>query len=79
MCTHICSDSGISKNGKNFVHTLICIGENGAVKWCTKTVSYRHSLQPNFTLSVSESEKTEDSKNHGFPRNEASIVPEISL
>ena len=29
--------------------------------------------------SVSESEKTEDSKNHGFPRNKASIVPEISL
>ena len=28
-------------------------------------------------LCASESEKTEDSKNHGFPRNETSIVPEI--
>ena len=29
--------------------------------------------------SVSESEKIEDSKNHSFPKNKASIVPEISL
>ena len=29
--------------------------------------------------SVSESENTVDSKNHGFPKNKVSIVPEISL
>ena len=29
--------------------------------------------------SVSESEKPEDSENHGFLKNKASIIPEISL
>ena len=43
-------------------------------------VSCRHLLQPNFILNcVSESEKTEDSKNLCFPGNGAIVLPEIPL
>ena len=31
------------------------------------------------SISVLESEKTEDSKNHGFPKNKAIIVSEFLL
>ena len=56
----------------------ICIGENGTLKRCTKTISCSHLLHQYLHLnSALESEKTEDFKNCSFIKNGMIVVLEM--
>ena len=73
------SDSGICKNGKIFIHRFAqkkMVQQSDVLK---RFLADTYSNQILHLNSVSESKKTEDFNNFGFPKNRIIILQGISL